>query len=771
MPKAGAVSGMTSAVPAGTPVTGTPVTGTPVTGTPGGTAKAAVPPADTEAASPKPIVPPLAETSRRAPPEAPVQAATTLAATLAGLKPGQELRGTVRLLPGQAQALLTTPEGDFLIGPAAALETDGPVSLVLIRADRSISALLLSEQHAALDLPRPVRLTLISLHGTPPPAGAADGEARPAPAAPATAWPDAAAGPGVAGPSLTSLLPGEAIFLRGSAQPSPQNTTAPQPIPAPPAAVATAPAARLPAATTGHGVAVGAPRSLLHAPMLPDAPQPGPEADIPARPVPAVSGGTSDADPLAALFDRGVMPLMLRTDSPSTPPRMLTASLLATAAPGETSPLTHPPVSSPLARLAETGRIISATVLPPQTEVTALTGKPQFLPATAQPPAGTAPTAGIAPAPGSAATAAPQNQPVQLSVNGTRARIELPAGSPSPAPTSQLVFLVTRGHEALRAVFTAPLQTQGQEPGLRQEQGQAALPSGVAARSAAAPLQPTFMQPAPVRLTPDSSASRAETRAVATPPAYQAPDPNRAVERNAVPVPVGQSAPASTASQSEVADMLLVPGLPVPASITPASLMPAAPAAVSGAEALLLVVMQALGRKGFTAQPHNISSLAADAEAAGADTASGAPALARLLQTAAVLPAAPAPQAEQARDTVPRADMPDALPFAMTMQTPQGQVPLVFLVWQPLRADEDNGKGDASGEGEADVCFAVEVEFASIGRLRLRGAVRRTHLDLGIDSEQPLGAALQHAASRDFMQAVEAGGMTGTLVFRHQASG
>ena len=178
-----------------------------------------------------------------------------------------------------------------------------------------------------------------------------------------------------------------------------------------------------------------------------------------------------------------------------------------------------------------------------------------------------------------------------------------------------------------------------------------------------------------------------------------------------------------------------------------------------------MAVMQALGRKGFAASPRDLSNAGADAD--GVEAGANAPLLARLLHAAATSATTAAARAEQAQEAPP-APVADALPFVMTLQTPQGQIPLVFLVWQPVRGDEESNSPGA--DGEADVCFAVEVEFESIGRLRLRGSVGPAHLNLGVETEQPLGAALQQAANRDFTEAVEAGGMTGTLVFRHRGA-
>lgn len=719
--------------------------------------------AETRAAEGKPSAPPLPETSGRAPPDT----AVALAATLAGLKPGQELRGTVRLLPGHMQALLTTPHGDFLIDPATGLEPDSPLALVLLRADRAISALLLAHGRAAFDPPRPVQLTLVSVHNAPatPPQGAASATtAAPAPL------------PATAASSLTSLLPGEAIFLRGGGHPS---------LPSAPGADAPAPTA-----PTGQGASAGAARPPLSLPLLTDMPARIPATAAPARAVAAPAGASPAADPLAALFNRGAMPLTLQTDAATAPARTLSASLLAAAAPGETSALTHPPSSSPLARLAETGRLMTATVLPPQDNGAGSAAAQQFRPvpgmpaahpveigagaaarptatqpATAQPPAAPGPAASGTTAPPAASPTAVQNQRVQLGINGTGARIALPSDLPAPAPGTQLVFLVTKGHEALRTL--PPAQ-------------QAQVPLGQASGAPAA-LQATDRNGAPAQSAstgvampvPDSRASEAravESRSVesrttdgrhstAAPRTGEAAPASAAPQTPTQPTPAAGNAPART----EAPQVLWVPGMPLPAS----ALSSGAPAPASVGEALLMALMQALGRKGFAATSRDVSNPRAEPETGGADGAPGLPALARLL-AAAASPAAPAMQTRQAQETPPPANAPEALPLTMTLQTPQGQVPLVFLVWQPVSGDEEGRSGDNPSEGEPDVCFAVDVEFESIGRLRLRGTVGRSHLDLGVETEKPLGAALHHAASQDFTEAVEAGGMTGTLVFRHR---
>lgn len=732
MAEAGAVGGITPVAPAGPQDGGT---------------KAAVPQPEAAAADGKSSALPLANTSGRAPPES----AVVLAATLAGLKPGQELTGVLRRLPGQLLALLTTPRGDFLLDAADGLPLETPVTLVLTRTDRTIAALFIAVGNTPLDAPRPVQLALVALPEAAEPAPAPEAAPRPpvppgtdgappaapAPSAPLPSAPSPAAPPSSAPtpsaqppstppcpaqaalpPAAAGLLPGEVISLRGSGHLS---------LPAAPVPASFRPDAAPP--VTPH----------LSAPLPQPLPQPLPGAPLHA---PALA----QPDPLAALLDRGVMPLALHAGTPDAPARTLEASLLAATPPGETSPLTHPPARSPLARLAESGRLVTATVLPqpapPAGHAWPGASHPQpAAPASAAPDAHAATPARAstpAPPPASASlpasaappAAAPPQQPVQLAIGGTTARIDLPADLPTPAPGTQLVFLVTSGHEALQALRAAAPQAPAHS----------ALP---AAASGPLPAQEASRPDAP-RGAPAAEQSDAAVHARPAPTADVSAAPRPAAPENA--------APAS-------------PPLPwVPGMTTPASVQPAAPA-LTGGEALLMAVMQALGRKGFAVGPRDAAPTGPDADDSAGDPA--APAAFDRLAPAAARSAARAAAAQAARalDTPLPASAPEALPFTLTLHTPQGHIPLVFLVWQAVRGDEENSGGTGPG-GEPDVCFAVEVDFESIGRLRLRGTVGRRHLALGVETERPLGTALEQAATRDFMQALEAGGMTGTLVFR-----
>ena len=718
------------------------------------------------AAPPQPAAPPLPEASGRAPPE-PARAAVALAATLAGLHVGQEVRGTVRLLPVQPHALLTTPQGDFLISPAAGLEADSELALVLTRADRSLTALLLTAGGKTLDPPRPAALTLIAVRGNPAhqtPAPAPAPSAAPAPGTPAPLPPAPTSAPTpVLAPALTSLLPGETVALRGSGTVAIPQTALPQTaLPQTPARTA----ADIPPPTT----TAAAPRALLHGLLLPqkhDAPAP----TISGRPVPPAS-----ADPVAALFEQGALPLTLHRlhgeHGGQGRTHTLTASLLGSAAPGERTPLTHPPASSPLARLAEAGRLVTATVLPPEAE--AATG---------------------APTPARGQAAPPERPVVRLSASGTGLRLDLPAGAPAPAPGTQLVFLVTKGHEALKAQPPAlppaqpPAQSHAQshvQPGAQPPALPGAQPN-MPARAAAEPQGRGQPAPAPSTsiATPQASAphsppaqppaqspaqSPAQTAKSAAPTAKPAATPATPSATPAVSAPAATPAPAPETAAPPPQSLLWVPGMILPAGAAPAA---PAPAAATPGEALLMAIMQALGRKGFSARPS--TGPAAPTAQENANPPHAAQTLARLPHTAQG-EARPGPAAEGTLPaTLPAtlaaslpAAAPEAAPLPLTLQTPQGPVPLLFLIWQPIRPEED-GKGNGAPNGsEQDICFAVDVRFETLGLLRLRGTVNPKHLQLAVETEHPLGDALERNATQDFLHAVEAGGMTGALAFRHR---
>ena len=845
MPGAGAVGGVTPVQPAGTQdkLAGTrDNAGRTTAGA--GEAKPAAPSATAalEAAS-RPVA------------SLPADPAIALAATLAGLKVGQELRGQAKPLPGRPQALLTTPEGDFLIEPAPALQGETDLTVVLTRADRSISGLLLAAEGEMLDPPQTVRLTLVAVPPRPAPEEA-QGQ-QPVPAAPAkalSAQPQPMPVPALTadGAALNSLLPGEALPLRGSGTLTGASPNSAQPLPPKPA-VPTAQTLLSPA--PGPALAPSVPRAL----------------NLGIPPAPAVGGQPAAA--LATLLEEGVLPLRLET--PVKGQTHLSASLIAIAEADEITPLTRPAEGSPLARLAASGRLITATVLPltggeagamtaepasPAPAASAATAPPgnpppvqkteaapapassktaslsPTAPASTPSPAPTAPadmgapapsarpqganlpltpggtTTRPAPAAASPATSEqgrapqasaprldlPQAQPLRLSANGMVMQLDLPASAPRPAAGTQFVFLVTRGREALPPSPAATMEARPQTrpaPAIGENPSAAAPPKtpqphapdnapvAPARASAMTTAQPPAAPPAhsasavphtaaiphqasPLAPATQASTGKADPPAAAHEAAAQSPAPPRAVETRRAPIAAASGdlapiegargkAPAAPLALTP-AGMMWMPGMNAPQILTSTQPLPTHPG-----EVLLLAVMQALGRKGFGVSAHPSSDHAGEAEPAEAADA---------LQAVARLASAPVAEARPtaARDALAGDRLPDALPVSVTLQTPHGAMPLTLLVWQPLRPEEDGGHdGTPEGAGR-EVCFAVEVDFEKLGLLRLRGAVTPRHLQLGVETERPLDMALQRSATQDFNTAVEAGGMTGTLVFRHR---
>ncbi|MGK2286771.1 hypothetical protein [Pedomonas sp. V897] len=787
MTKAGAVGGAAPVQqPAGAHGTGAQGAGTRDTGSAG----------HASALAPSPAAAP--ETAGRPATSSGAEPAVALAATLAGLKVGQELRGALRFPPAlRPHAWLETPEGGFVVDPAPDLPAESELSVVLTRADRAIAALLVAVDGTALDPPRPVRLALVALpdRAVPPlppenapPSAAPPSAAPPLPprAAPLPPMPPA---PALEELPLPSLFPGDPLPLRG------RGALAETPDLRPPTA---------PAANTSPGLSQSGPTPLAPGQSV----RPGPGVGLPpvaSGPIAGLAPGGETAAPLPAdraaaqaltiLLDAPV--LALRVESPGRPPAAAAVSVLAVAEPGEVTPLTQPAPESPLARLAANGRLVTAVVLPPDAPSPAAGNTGSGAAAAAPPAAPRAPGTSPAPAtpisgggagsdgapaqpagaqgspapgaafsteaggktpelssalppvpestaqtaaagnatplgvraqvqegnvrphgperdagaqPGPAAPGAEPRQTMRLAAGGAVLTIDLPAHLPRPEPGTQLILLVTRGRDALLAATPTPHNT------------------GVSAEGPARPAAPA---------TP-ASASGADA---------DAPE---------VAAPTSPALPPA-------------PGVPMPGAgvtITPEAIRsPAAP--LDPGEALVLAVMQALGRRGF-----DVTSHASMARTRG--SLADVP-----VEANAALPPAPPPparaadlvRAATAAPTIARGaadSAPDALPLVMTLQTPHGPMPLTMLVWQPVRREEEDAPGTRRDGAGQEVCFAVEVEFDALGPLRLRGRVTPRFLNLAVETEQPLDVALQRSATRDFTAAVEAGGMSGTLVFRHR---
>ena len=645
-----------------------------------------------------------------------VDPAVQLAASLAGLTPGQTLDGHTIRLPGLERLLLHTPQGDFAIDPTAALTSEGHVAVVITRADRQIAGLLTTVAGEALEPPLPVALTMIGVtrlapHQPLPRAGSIADAAAPA-------VPDASD----SGETVAILL-GQAV--KTTASPSGGIAIA-------------APARASPGATPP-------PTAPLTPPLMPDG----------AAPTPTAAANHA----VDVLFAPGA--LTLRPEAGASEARSLNVSLIATAAPGEPSAIADPPPATPLARLMAAGRLATATVLPERPTA----GDPDAarhdnpsamlrldingqvyrlaLPGHAAPGA-SAVTGTTAGAPGqSAAPATPAATPAAMPVATAAAMPAATAGTmPPPLPAGILPV-------GTRLVFVVDMPASTPPDAVR-----APAPAPAAANALTTPptSTPATAITPPVASTPGPDAAP-RSRADAADMPVRAPPPPTA----SAPVAPKSGAPAFPPAAASVADAGEAPDLVAPPMVTAALAAAAgagpAPAIAPMTEGMLAqpvvrFLLQALKRAGFAAEP-----------AAGGDNADDDSATRLRAATAALMEKAALP-----REGLPEAPV-SRVP--LTLGTPTGPVPLVMSFW-PGRDEKQHGERQEEQEQAHTTRFAMDIAFDRLGHVRLDGAVTDSHLALRLGSETPLGASLEDSTRAACLAALEAGGMTGELRFaRH----
>lgn len=648
--------------------------------------------------------PPATDAPDGAPHRLLVDPAVQLAASLAGLSPGQTLDGHTIRLPGLERLLLHTPQGDFAIDPTTALTSEGHVAVVITRADRQIAGLLTTVAGEALEPPLPVALTMVGVtrlapHQPQPPAG------------------------NVADPSVPAVLhasdSGEAVaILLGQ-------TVKARASPSAGAGIA-APAPPSPGATT------------TPAPLTP-----------PVMPNGAAAAPTAAANHVVdALFAPGA--LTLRPETGTSGARSLIVSLIATAAPGEPSPIADPPPATPLARLMAAGRLTTATVVPER------------------------PTAA---APGAAGQDNPSAM-LRLDINGQIYRLALPGPS---APVASAATGITAGAPAPSAAATIPATTPAAIPAATAGTMPAPLPADIlpvgtrlvfvvdmpasappdAARSsaaapaaAAALTTPPVSAQAPAITPPVASTTGADAASRSRPAAASMPASASPAPAPPAPVAPEPGAPASSPAAPSVIDASDAPDIVAPPMVT-ATLAAAAGASPTPATApitenmlaqpVVRFLLQALKRAGFAAEP-----------AAGGDDTDGDSAMRLRAATAALLEKAALP-----REGLPEAP---ASRVPLTLGTPTGPVPLVMSIW-PERDEKRHGERQEEQEHAPTTRFAVDIAFERLGHVRLDGAVTDSHLALRLGSETPLGASVEDSTRSACLAALEAGGMTGELRF------
>lgn len=612
--------------------------------------------------------------------------AVAIAASLAGLRVGQELRGTVVRAPGSAKPLLRTPLGDFTVEPASALPESGDVTLVPTRTDRLAAALLLTANGEVLDVPAALRLNLVALAGTPP-QGQEDAAPPPAPSPPPQPAPPGMPQALPAMPGNLSNADGSAIVLLTealrfqaagalsglpSADPKAKESAAPRTQAAAPAAA--------PAATPVTGAdSQAAPSSS------------GSTRGLSAMLSSAMATPSAETAAITHLLELGTAELWPEAGNRADKP--LSVSLLAVADGNDDSPLTRPPADSPLARLTASGRLVTATVIgiPESANGDAPAQKPEASPAYR-------------------AADGPATHAMRLAINGRIFQWPLALHAPQPSAGTQLVLLVAKtvdGVAPTEAQAHAAIAADAEKSGAR---------TAVSAHGAAAPS------------SHDAVASAPSPRSSLIDPA------------TGVPLPILPGAVLAAAAPLATESLAAKPG-----------------------DALIQAVLRAFGRTGLkvTLAPDMQTDEPADSDSAS----TRAPIAERLARVSA------ANLLESYPSTARAEPQPEALPVALNLQTPQGNVPLVMLVWPRPEEQQKNGQGGENDGAEGagiEVCFVLEVDFGDMGPLRLRGDVSPRNLHLAVETDEALPADLQQSTRAVFTEAVEAGGMTGALVFRRR---
>ncbi|GAB4142951.1 MAG: hypothetical protein Tsb0016_11650 [Sphingomonadales bacterium] len=106
-------------------------------------------------------------------------------------------------------------------------------------------------------------------------------------------------------------------------------------------------------------------------------------------------------------------------------------------------------------------------------------------------------------------------------------------------------------------------------------------------------------------------------------------------------------------------------------------------------------------------------------------------------------------------------------PFSLPLQLADSVQLLTWFV-RPAFAEEqgqNHGKDESAPQRQDGRDFVLDVDFATFGRLRLRGLVRPRRLDLSLASTQPLPQDLQASTQAVFNRSLEAAGYTGALRF------
>lgn len=631
------------------------------------------------------------EPQKTAPPPA-----VTMAPSIAGLLAGQALEGDIIGADSDGHPILETPRGRFVLDPTAGLETGMQARLIITLAGRRLEAQVVARNDLPTQPPIAVVLTLVQARGlTPAPAPT------PGPIAPTTP---------AAAPPPAAALPDDAALAASNPQPA---TMAPTPL------------------TASTGIDPSHPPLLFQRITLPQASAPmqsAPPGNSPRETGSAAASPNSKATQLAVealvatLADKPAAPEPLAlplgavlaarvlTPAPSTPVQtpvaadalaktnILKVAAIAITAPDAQSPVAAPPAGTPLALLANSGRVRTFIVMDVM--------------ATDPPP----PAARAGPSASLPAAATNPPQPPLLRLRHADQEIALPAAHALPVGTKVTLAILS------------PLPQAAPSPH---------LPTAEAVVAPAAPaVTPT---------TPPPATPIIERAAPATPTPIATPTPS--------PLPLAQP---PLALPPPPLPRLQPQAWPALAALTP-MLAEAAPQALTK-----------LPQPGAKLSNHALffwRALGLGSAEAWLDPAARAQ-----LQTGDAARLWAALQRDLALLSERRhggGGGGEWRPFSLPLQLSDGVQLLTWFVRPAFAEDHGQQQGDdPPGQPQPDGRdFVLDIDFATFGRLRLRGLVRPRRLDLTLASIQPLPQSLRASTQAVFNRSLEAAGYAGALRF------
>lgn len=674
-----------------------------------------------------------------------------LSGRLAGLSPGDVLRGTVLADDGEGRAVLQTAQGRFAVDPVSALPAKGDVEIVITQVRPDPSGVLVSREGQAVDPPQAVRLTLVAAPPSaaqpitaPAPAPAlssAGGPAEPVAGRPAPA-PDSAPAAQAQQPTLRALDPARLPAAAAAALGVPDAGSSP-------AALVGVAGSRLALTNVTQPlqpVATGSPPTGQTAQTT--APPVHPAAVASASTptvnriegVPRLSEAAQSAWLAAPPLRLAIAAPPLPTAdiaNPAKPVHYRAVSVVAILPSGEDSAqagaLLTPQARSPVAALRASGQMLVATVTAP------VTSDQSLVPPSAQATAQT--------------LLSISTLTVSLSDSGQNAQLALPSlpaaatvaasapGAPGPAPDARLNGLppLPEGTRLVLLVTQAP-QASGPKPDSAQRGVQTeravTINSGETRPTPSAAPQTSPFPPAKSQVTDLAAPSGPAPQA--TPVPLAVPAAGWIAGQSAADLPSGHlQSERGPSAESEVAARAFTAQTSMAPAPAHAGASPSSPTGSAPAVALLLQLL--------TGRGWSIRSIASDASNAVRDRSVAE----RLTGERS---------AEPARMSVTLSPPPAANPQQ------ESPVPPLTLWWSEPR-QKGGGEDSAGAQEAAEGLFALDVDFAGLGATRLTGLLDGRHLTVNLSSAGQWPDSLRQSTRQVLAETLRETGLTGHLTF------